>query len=97
MFKRKKGTKEQTTIYKSLHRKLKIDQHEHHEKLGGELSCSVNVGTSYSCYKLCDMSCMVIYDPEYSVKFNQGMVVTSAQQLVTLGSVTSMLAATLFL
>ena len=27
-------TKGQTIIYKTLHRKLKIDQHEPHEKLG---------------------------------------------------------------
>jgi hypothetical protein len=29
----KKRTKEQTTIYKTLHRKLKIEQHEPHLKL----------------------------------------------------------------
>jgi len=29
-----KGTKGQTTIYKTLHRKLEIEQHEHHKKRG---------------------------------------------------------------
>ena len=32
-----KRTKGQTTIYKTLHRKLKIDQHEPNSKPGGEL------------------------------------------------------------
>jgi hypothetical protein len=32
-----KGTKRETTIYKTLHRKIKIEQHEPHKKPGGEL------------------------------------------------------------
>ena len=31
---KRKGTKGQTTIYKTLHRKLKIEQHEPHWKPG---------------------------------------------------------------
>jgi len=34
MDKRKKKIKGQTSIYKTLHRKLKIEQHEPHEKEG---------------------------------------------------------------
>jgi hypothetical protein len=33
----RKRTKRQTMIYKTLHRKLKIEQHEHHTKTGVEL------------------------------------------------------------
>ena len=29
---KRKRTKGQTTIYKTLHRKLKLEQHEHHSK-----------------------------------------------------------------
>jgi hypothetical protein len=35
-----KGTKRQTMIYKTLRRKLKIEQQEPHTKPGGELRCS---------------------------------------------------------
>ena len=34
---KEKRTKGQTTIYKTLHRKLKIDQHEYHKKQGMNL------------------------------------------------------------
>jgi len=30
----------QTTIYKTLHQKLKIEQHEHHQKNSGRVSSS---------------------------------------------------------
>jgi hypothetical protein len=40
--------KGQTTIFKTLHRKLKIGQHEPHIKTGGELMCSGNVDSSCS-------------------------------------------------
>ena len=40
--------KGQTMIYKTLHRKLKIDQHEPHKKNWGELVCSGRVGSSCS-------------------------------------------------
>ena len=33
-------------------------------KTGGELRCLVRVGNLYSCYKRCDMSCMVICDTD---------------------------------
>jgi len=43
MIKRKK-TKGQTMIYKTLHRKIKIKQHEqHYMKIGGEFGCSGRV------------------------------------------------------
>jgi hypothetical protein len=34
------GTKGQITIYKTVHRKLKIEQYEYHYLLGDELGCS---------------------------------------------------------
>jgi hypothetical protein len=37
---KRKRTKEQTMIYKTLHRKLKIDQHKPLLKNGRELTCS---------------------------------------------------------
>jgi hypothetical protein len=48
-----KRAKGQTTIYKTLHRKLKIEQHEHEQNTEGELrwpgtvssSCSTSVKT----------------------------------------------------
>jgi hypothetical protein len=40
-------TKEQTMIYKTLQRKLKIKQHEqHYMKIGDEFGCSGRVGSS---------------------------------------------------
>ena len=44
---KRKSTKWHTTIYKTLHRKLKIDQHEHHSN-SGELMCSEGVSSSCS-------------------------------------------------
>jgi len=39
-----KRTKRQTTIYKTLHRKLKIEQYEPLLTTGSELRCSRRVG-----------------------------------------------------
>jgi hypothetical protein len=44
----RKKTKGQTTIYKTLHRKINIEQHEPHQKSGGELRCSGRVNSSCS-------------------------------------------------
>ena len=37
---KRKRTKEQTTIYKTINRTLKIEQHETHKKPGVSQSCS---------------------------------------------------------
>ena len=37
---KRKRTKGKTMIYKTLHRKLNIEQHKPHSKRGGELRCS---------------------------------------------------------
>ena len=41
-----KWTKRQTLIYKTLHRKLEIEQHEPYKNTGGELRYSVRVSGS---------------------------------------------------
>ena len=46
----RKRTKEQTTIYKTLHRKLTIKQHEPPLKTVNELRCSGRVSSSYSSF-----------------------------------------------
>ena len=43
-----KGKKTKTIIYKSLHRKLEIEQHVPHNKTRGELRCPGMKNTSYS-------------------------------------------------
>ena len=43
-----KSTREQTMIYKTLHGKLKIEQHEHHIKLEVNSGCSGKVTSSCS-------------------------------------------------
>jgi hypothetical protein len=40
--------KPHTMIHKTLHRKLKIEQHEPHYKTGVELRCCGRTGSSYS-------------------------------------------------
>jgi hypothetical protein len=42
-----RGTRH-TVIYRMLHRKLKIEQHETPLKTRGELKCTGRVGNSYS-------------------------------------------------
>ena len=43
-----KGKKTKTIIYKTLHRKLEIEQHKPHNKTRGELGCPGMKNTSYS-------------------------------------------------
>ena len=43
---KRKWTKEQTVVYKTLHRKQEIEEHEPYLKTGGELWCPGQVGRS---------------------------------------------------
>ena len=56
---KRKQTKGQTIIYKTLHRKLQVEQHEHHTENQGELGCSGGISTSCS---MCDTRTLKLYN-----------------------------------